>query len=490
LTLDLTATPPISAEEGWQKGIMSSKGGMSSSRTMVVFERFLLLILLLSLGVFFAPSALAERDWQIEALEGDRVILFYPEIMPEENAKSLLENEERALRYVEDFLQVQYEGTVKVYITAECLFGRAYAGPGMITYCRPLLYFQKSIPIVEREEGEVFTHEIVHVVAFQLGQPSRALMEGLATAVNSLSAPSSSVDLHLLNKGLLQTGKLEPIVQVLTDVLETNLYVYNESGSFVLFLIQKYGIEKFKEFYQTIRRRLLLLNQQHVEQEFLRVYGLDLASVEREWHRFLEDYAPGLERRAEYIARAYFCYGTEEIRYLMNRLEEFYEQWLEGYPQYVGPLPERVYRQMTATTEAFISLAHNLSLPIEQAYGRFQESVDAVKGLLEHWWAAVLAFMDVKELIWYSAPYERIIAKLEEAQGLYQSVGDEVMVAKTSDYITAFQLLQEGEELLWVDNAQAKPLLLRALALFLQLDEQRMADKVRRLLDLCRYAII
>jgi len=436
------------------------------------------------------PNYLQAEEWTVKQLEGDRIILFYPSIMPGENAKFFLDNEERALRYVEDFLQVQYEGIVKVYITAECLFGRASAGPGMITYCHPLLYFQKSIPIVEREEGEIFTHEMVHVVAFQLGQPSRALMEGLATAVNSLSAPSSSVNLHLLNKGLLQIGKLEPIVRVLSDALESSLYVYNESGSFVLFLIQKYGIEQFKEFYQAIRMRLLLLDQQHVEQEFLRVYGLDLAYVEGEWHQFLEDYAPGLERQAEYIARARFCYGAEEIPYLMDRLEEFYQQWLRGYPQYVGPLPERVYRQMEASFEALHDLEHDLSLPVEQAYGRFQESVNAFKVLLEHWWAAVLAFMDAKELIWESAPYEGIIAKLGEAQGLYQMVGDEVMVAKTGDYITAFQLLQEGEELVGIDNAQAKSLLLRALALFLKLDEQRMADKIHRLLDLCRYAII
>lgn len=438
------------------------------------------------------PNYLQAEEWAVKQLEGDRVILFYPSIMPEENAKFFLENEERALRYVEGFLHVQYEDMVKVYITAECLFGFGYAGPGMITYCFPPLYFQRGILLafLEREEGEIFTHEMVHVVAFQLGQPSRALMEGLATAVNSLSAPSSSVDLHLLNKGLLRIGKLEPIVQVLADALDNSLYIYNESGSFVLSLIQKYGIEKFKEFYQTVRMRLLLLDQQHVEQEFLRVYGLDLAYVEGEWHRFLGGYAPGLEIQAEYIARARFCYGAEEIPYLMDRLEEFYQQWLRGYPQYVGPLPERVYRRMEVSFEALHDLEHDLSLPVEQAYERFQESVNAFKVLLEHWWAAVLAFMDAKELIWESAPYEGIIAKLEEAQGLYQTVGNEVMVAKTGDYITAFQLLQEGEELLWIDNTQAKHLLLRALALFLRLDEQRMADKVRGLLDLCRYAII
>lgn len=439
----------------------------------------------ISLVVNFVKAE-EEAAWTVEQLEGDRVILFYPSIMPEENVKSILENEERALSHVEDFLEVRYEGMVRVHVTAECLFRRAYAGADMITYCYPLLYFQRRIPIAEASE-ETSTHEMVHVVAYRLGRPSRALAEGLATAVHSLSAPSTSVDLHLLNKGLLQIGELKPIVQVLADVLESTLYVYNESGSFVLFLIQNYGIEKFKTFYRVIQP---LEDQQHVEQEFLRVYGLNLASVEGKWHRFLRDCAPGLERQAQYLARARLYLETEEIPYLMDQLEGFYQQWLHGYPQYVGPLPERVDQQLTAITKAFLDLERDLSLPVERAYESFQESVNALKALLGHWWAAVLAFMDAKELIWYSAPYERIIAKLEEAEGLYQSVGDEVMAAKTGDYITAFQLLQEGEELVGTDNAQAKPLLWRALALFLELDEQKMADKVRRLLNLCRYVII
>lgn len=70
---------------------------------------------------------------------------------------------------------------------------------------------------------------------------------------------------------------------------------------------------------------------------------------------------------------------------------------------------------------------------------------DSDQTTLEQWWVAVLKFIDVRALIWHSAPYESIISKLQEAQPLYQSVGDEVMATRVSQYITAFQLLSEGE---------------------------------------------
>ena len=293
-------------------------------------QRFSLPSLVL-LGLTVLATQFPAWGSEIKQLAGDRVTVSYPSRVPDGFAAQILRIEESALPYVENFLHVRYQGTVQVYITTgEFLWGKSYAGGGRIYYDYPPWYFQnqQAIPSYAKDPATGI-HEMTHSVAFQqLGMVS-TLNEGLATAVAWSAGPASPLDPHFLSKGLLEMGQLPPAVQVWTGQLENNvqeilhgdLYNYFESSSFILFLVQEYGIETIKTFYSAIGRGTL--SQQDVEQPFHRAYGMDLGTVEGQWHRFLESYGPGQERRAEYLVQAYLLYGDLEYS-LLHKLGVYY----------------------------------------------------------------------------------------------------------------------------------------------------------------------
>ncbi len=297
----------------------------------------------------------------------------------------------------------------------------------------------------------------------------------------------SSDDPHYQSKGLLGIGRLAPIVQVWTRQQQGDLYNYYESGSFILFLVQGYGIEKFKTFYSAMRRGPPFLSQQDVEQAFYQTYHEDLASVEAAWHRFLESYAPGLEQRAEYLVQTLFLDESEFS--LLDKLRVFYGLGQPGSPyyvgpiRYVGPVPERVYRLTRAWYSLYLRLASDPSMPPEQAFQEIKANIEVCDAIFQQWWAAVQMYIDARALIFQSAPYDSIISKLQESQWLYQAVGDEVMAENLGQYIAAYQFLSEGESLIGIgEQGQARSLLLKALTLFCQLNEPKLAQQVRLLL--------
>lgn len=465
--------------------------GLPKSNGTFLEKIFLIILLSLIPGVSFASVPLAERDWQIEALESEQVILFYPSIMSEENAKSFLEDREKALQFVEDLLKVRYEGRITVIITVSLIRTSGYAGSYYIHYYFPFPYLRGAVPLQDREKGEVAVHEMVHVVALQRWGPlaSPALVEGLAVAIDSISRPSMIVNPHLVSKGLLQMGRLKPLGELLSlelfpyDVKDM-IYIYQEGGSFVLYLIQSYGVERFKELYP-----ISYLPLSALKEEIRQIYRKELSSLEEEWHKFLRNYMPELEKRAKYIVEAHLNLLGSEINSLAHQLEFF---WQTAPYKLIGPCSEKIYMKITASQAVLRNLEINTSTDEEEEYRVFLESLETLGDSLVIWAEAIHAFLDAQKLVPLGSNlnYIDIITKLEEAQKLYQEVEDKVMITRTGDYITAFQLLQEGEELLWVDNARAKPLLLRALALFLKLDDQQMANRVRSLLNLCRYVVI
>jgi hypothetical protein len=126
------------------------------------------LLLLVLLGLMLLTVQLPTWGSEIRQLAGDRVTVFYPSAVPDEFATQILRDEEKALPYVENFLNVRYQGTVEVYITiGRYLFGVIGASEGAIGYDYPPWYFQnqQAIPGYALVPTAASTHEMTHVVA-------------------------------------------------------------------------------------------------------------------------------------------------------------------------------------------------------------------------------------------------------------------------------------------------------------------------------------
>jgi tetratricopeptide (TPR) repeat protein len=271
--------------------------------------------------------------------------------------------------------------------------------------------------------------------------------------------------------------------------LRVQLYIYEESASFILFLIDHYGLEKLKQLYQASRTVI-----PRVAEDFRRIYGKDLTIVEQDWHRFLESYAVGQEARAQYLTQAMINY-VDRIPESFSQLEEYWNRFPFLLVSPSAKVSAEEYELLGPLLLA-LGCSSNQGMTrndADDAYEAFDRALTAVESSLATWLEAVHTFeaalnsMAVAEM----DDYDFIITKLKEAQALYREVGDEGMVTRTGEYIVAFQNLCKGKTALMDgDHVSAEALLSRALEFFSKLDEQQMARQVSRLLEFSRCVLM
>jgi len=436
-----------------------------------------------------------QRFWNYRTMEGDRIILRYPDIMSDDTARALLENRRRALEFVEEFLQVELENPLMIQINVSLI---ALSGRVIDPNVPSILFnipFHRMQSTPTLSEGNA--HEETHVVAYCAWSalPSQAVNEGLAVAVDIRARPRNTYDPHLLSKGLALRGELMAIEPLFSQPFEVPrppltsrevLCTYSETASFVLFLIDQYGLERFQRLY-----RVSLAPIPSFGEAFCRIYDEELAHVERDWLGFLGGYAVGREARAKYFVQATFDFSDRAL----DALSELEEYWSKFAFELVSP-SEKVSNEYETLTRLHIALGSASEQgmapnEVDEAYDAFERALTAIQSLSTTWLEALRTFEDVLDFMADADDYESIVAKLKKAQVLYRKVGDEGMVTRTGEYITAFQLLQEGEFALMEGNrVLADDSLSRALGLFSKLDEQQMVRQVSRLLEFSRCVLM
>jgi hypothetical protein len=164
-----------------------------------------------------------QRLWSYSTMTDDRIVLRYPDIMPEEAARALLENRRAALEFVEDFLRVELGKpvTIQIYVSLIAYTGEVIASlQPEILFHIPFHRLQNMPPL---SAGNA--HEEVHVVAYHAWSPplSRFLGEGMAVAIDFRSRPRTTYDPHLFSKGLTLKDKLMPIESLFLQQFDPSL---------------------------------------------------------------------------------------------------------------------------------------------------------------------------------------------------------------------------------------------------------------------------
>ena len=122
------------------------------------------------------------------------------------------------------------------------------------------------------EERQSVGHEMTHVITYwTIGEPSEALLgEGVAVALDQ-----SGENLDETVSELIFTEMYVPLTSMLGDnwFEQDSFAAYKESGSFVKFLIDSYGVAKFKQLY--ISQNFLVALQT--------LYGRGLTELEDDW---------------------------------------------------------------------------------------------------------------------------------------------------------------------------------------------------------------
>lgn len=139
-------------------------------------------------------------------------------------------------------------------------------------------------------------HESVHLLTYLIGRPSDFFNEGIAIALSTdpyngdFEGRWYGTSVHYWGKRFKDEGTLIP----LNDILESNDFrryepgiTYPESGSFVRFLIDTYGVSKIKSIFQTVN---LGDSKEEIKQKFQSIYGFSVDQAKAEWLLFLDNY--------------------------------------------------------------------------------------------------------------------------------------------------------------------------------------------------------
>ncbi|MFN3762869.1 MAG: hypothetical protein ACK4WK_06690, partial [Anaerolineae bacterium] len=218
------------------------------------------------------------------------------------HAGEVAEMVDRALAHIERTLTVHLDGGFDVYLAGslfappdQALRGRSFSARRQLF----VLYDGTGNPA---DRQYIVTHELTHLVAWNtLGRPSSALLsEGLAVYLGMTHIAGSA---HLPPEAFCtaydQAGQLPRVSTALR--FEGHIYDlpnYYAAGCFARYLVETYGVEKWKALYPT--------------GDYSGIYGRSLADLEREWtdhlraHPYPLSLPPGdLIRATAEVDRAY-----------------------------------------------------------------------------------------------------------------------------------------------------------------------------------------
>jgi len=139
-------------------------------------------------------------------------------------------------------------------------------------------------------------HECVHLLTYLIGRPSDFFNEGITVGLSTdpyngdFEGKWYGMSVHYWGKRFKDEGTLIP----LNDLLESNDFrryesgiTYPESGSFVRYMIDTYGMSRMKSIFQTVNYGD---SKDEIKQKFQSVYGISIDQAEAEWLLFLDNF--------------------------------------------------------------------------------------------------------------------------------------------------------------------------------------------------------
>ncbi len=144
--------------------------------------------------------------------------------------------------------------------------------------------------------GSWDNHEVVHVYMSTLGQSCSLFSEGIAVAFETDPANGDFVprfqmeDVHVSARRYLATGQL---VLPLDRLIETKSFwefsdttlTYREAGSFVRFLLDQYGLDRFLAFYRSGVQ--VFDSRATIKSHFSSTMGVSFETAEGAWLEML-----------------------------------------------------------------------------------------------------------------------------------------------------------------------------------------------------------
>jgi len=216
--------------------------------------------------------------------ESKHYVFFYlPESLAEKEITEIVKTQEAGFKRILDFLKVKApKQKIKYYlypnrkIKKELMGDDWYAQAIYHNFTVHLLYTKKIKPLE--------AHEDTHLLSLPWGLAIGFFQEGLAeylTGHNWHGQPHEILVKKSLKKNILPDFKIMFSHKNWADLDDKNVLAYYcYAGSMVKFMLEKFGRNKFKKFYQNLNREYSQIKNIRI---FKDVYKMTPVEMQRRW---------------------------------------------------------------------------------------------------------------------------------------------------------------------------------------------------------------
>jgi len=258
------------------------RGSVSPGAMLSLFVLVLLLTVFHlkeeEIGVTYTRDYIT-RNFLTGSLETEHFVIYYVPGTPEAKNIELIANDhEWRYNQLKEFLKVSSKGKIRSYIYPDIETRKKLIGAGETTIANPI---HREIHLVyDSFPNPVLKHELTHVMSSEFGtrvlriSPKVGLVEGIAVAADW--SATNGFTPHQWSESMLKAGMTTPDIK---EIIGLGFWyappkkAYTLMGSFSRYLIDTYGIEKFKILYRT---------------GGFSVYGKSADELISEWKAFLE----------------------------------------------------------------------------------------------------------------------------------------------------------------------------------------------------------
>jgi hypothetical protein len=233
------------------------------------------------------PIDVLTRNWN--RYETEHLIFLYPKEIDINNHLHEIELLDEDFESMCKAMEFSFDDKIEYYKASspdECgrlLTQPPFNGLAAVTYQDSILWFQLAVSTTFYNP-----HELMHIIALSSGVPysNSFFSEGLAVAYGGTTFQTAEFA-HNYSKNIIDSTDYIPIKKLLTmgisDFLRSSYITYQESGSFIRYLVDVYGIAKLKDF---------IFNfdvSGDLDAQSMSVFNSSLDDLEKRWKEYLSD---------------------------------------------------------------------------------------------------------------------------------------------------------------------------------------------------------
>jgi len=291
----------------------------------------------------------------------------------------LLEKVETAVAQAAIQLREEPNHKLNIYFIDRTIGQGGYAGSDIVA-----TYVDR--PYAGGNLHERLVHEAVHVLDRQFApQRLKFLAEGLAVWATGGHYKAEDIDVRMA--ALVQIGQYIPLAVLVDNFYQTQHEIgYLEASGFVLYLIEEYGFEVFRDFYAATSADDASSEWQALNINLQETYGKTAAQLETEWLNSLGSLSPDPIQIADLETTIRYYDTVRRYQNLYDPSAYFLTAWLphpedvrvEGNPADLRRHPQS---EVNITLEVMFKVTENVMK--EGDYNRANVLLDSIDRILD-----------------------------------------------------------------------------------------------------------